>query len=96
MLAELEARATDLQESSERLSAELATSKADLEASRLALAELSTRLQSSETQAERLSSSLALAERNLADLQGLARARDVELWIWRGLDAALVVALVLK
>lgn len=91
MLAELEAKAINSAETSERLESELAASKAeseslrsDLAASRKELAELSLRLASSEMRAGQLSSWLGRAERSLADSQALAKAKEVELWVTRG------------
>lgn len=102
MLAELEANAISLAETSERLERELAASKAESESLRIDLgesrkesAELSSRLASSEIRLEALSSSLERVEKSLADSQALALARDRELWIWRGAAGlASVVAIV--
>lgn len=87
MLAELERQATDLAQRSEQLESDLRQARSDL-------AELSSRLSESETQAGGLSSSLALVEQSLqASQEDLGRAqaetlaREVEVWLWRGLTA---------
>lgn len=107
MLAELEANAISLAETSERLESELVGSKAeseslrtDLGKSRKESAELSSRLASSEIRLEALSSSLERVERSLAASQALALARDRELWLWRsaaGLASVVaILALVIR
>jgi anti-sigma-K factor RskA len=75
-LQQLEAKALESAETSERLAAELTQS-------REALAELSTKLADSETRAGVLSSSLERAERSLEGSARQLGALRGELWAWR-------------
>lgn len=96
--AELDSLLTELEQTAMSLSSDSERLRDSLNQALVALGLLSTKLETSETTAKGLSSSLALSEASLTtcaeslrEAQQQARAREAELWIWRGGTAVGIV-----
>jgi uncharacterized membrane protein len=95
----LDSLLTSLSDEALNLSIDSETLRTSLGEARQQLTELSSKLEESRTEASALSSSLALSESSLATLSASLRAREIELWLWRGgtmLGAVLTVLALIR